>query len=209
MRTKPTCTQEQFLKDVAEHNMTIVLDKDIHRHMVFQKPRTLNCMFGLVTWPGHLYIYGDMGDYSFSRIADMFQFFRAEKHHDPKKDGTLYINLPYWSEKLQAVDKNSKVKEYSYDILKQVIQERIDEAETTKAQRDAVEHLVASLDGEPMVIVQERVRDFETFEFPDFWEHDLTEFTYHFIWCCYAIAWGIQQYDAVQPVPAPVEQETT
>lgn len=33
------------------------------------------------------------------------------------------------------------------------------------------------------------------FEFTDFWEMDCTEYIYHFIWCCYALAWGIQMYD--------------
>lgn len=192
---KKACTEQQFLKDISEHKMTILLDKDWHRHVVFQKPGTINLMFGLVTWPGYLHIYGDMGDYTFSRIADMFEFFRTEKERRAQPGETLFINLGYWAEKLQAVDKNSKVKEFSYDILKQIIQERIDEAETTKAQRDAVEQLVESLDGESMEVVHERVRDFEEFEFSDFWEHDLTEYTYHFIWCCYAIAWGISTYD--------------
>lgn len=190
--------------------MTILLDKDLHRHVVFKQPDTINRMFGLVTWPGYLCIHGDMGDYSFSRIFDMFQFFRAERKPVmiPPEE-TLFINLPYWSEKLQAVDKNSKVKEYSYEIFKQIVQEQINEAETTKAQRDSVDKMVESLDGESIETVHERVRDSREFDFYDFYEHDLTEYTYHFIWCCYAIAWGIQQYDAVQPVPVPDEQETT
>ena len=33
------------------------------------------------------------------------------------------------------------------------------------------------------------------FEFRDFWEVDCTEFSHRFIWCCYALAWGIEQYD--------------
>ena len=33
------------------------------------------------------------------------------------------------------------------------------------------------------------------FEFRDFWETNLCDYTFHFTWCCYALAWGIQQYD--------------
>ena len=29
----------------------------------------------------------------------------------------------------------------------------------------------------------------------DFWEVNLYQYTYHFVWCCYAIVWGIHQYD--------------
>ena len=31
--------------------------------------------------------------------------------------------------------------------------------------------------------------------FTDLFDHRFTSYTYHFIWCCYAIAWGIAQYD--------------
>lgn len=32
--------------------------------------------------------------------------------------------------------------------------------------------------------------------FLDFWESDCTSYTYRYLWCCYAIVWAIQQYDA-------------
>lgn len=187
------CTEEQFLKDVAEHKMSVVRDEGMFRVLHFKKDKTICGSFSLVTWPGYLCITGDMGTYVFSRLDDMFHFFRREEFMKNKPG--LQINLSYWAEKLQAIDKTGKVKEYSYDIFKQIVQERIDEAETTKVQRDAVEDMVANLDGQPIEIVHERIRDFEEFEFSDFWEHDLTEHTYHFVWCCFAIAWGIQEYD--------------
>jgi hypothetical protein len=39
--------------------------------------------------------------------------------------------------------------------------------------------------------------DFECdgFEFRDFWETNCDDYTFRFIWCCYALAWGIEQYD--------------
>jgi len=182
-----SCTEQQFLKDVTNHTMTVHTDIGMVRVLVFQQPGTINLMFVLTTWPGYLCISGDMGTYVFSRLADMFQFFRSEGHESVRG---LFINLPYWEQKLKAVDKNSNVKEYSYEIFKQIVQERIDEAETTKKQRDAIEHLVESLDGEDITEVHRRVSEFDEFDFTDFWEHDLTEYTYHFIWICYAIAWG-------------------
>ena len=32
-------------------------------------------------------------------------------------------------------------------------------------------------------------------EFYDFWETDLEEYTFRYLWCLYAIVWGITQYD--------------
>lgn len=186
------CTEEQFLKDVANHMMTIRSDDGLIRVVNFRQEKTISLHFSLITWPGFLCITGDMGTYVFSRELDLFQFFRSEP---VAGDSGLHINLSYWAEKLQATDKNSKVKEYDYEIFKQVIQERVDEAETTKIQRDAIAGMVADLKDKDIRMVQETVQDFEVFEFTDFWEHDLTDYSYHFVWCCYAIAWGIMQYD--------------
>jgi hypothetical protein len=35
--------------------------------------------------------------------------------------------------------------------------------------------------------------------FQDFFECDCTEYTFQYIWCIYAIAWGIKTYDASKP----------
>ncbi|HEU4817706.1 MAG TPA: hypothetical protein VFT25_16645, partial [Janthinobacterium sp.] len=40
------------------------------------------------------------------------------------------------------------------------------------------------------------------FEFTDFWEVDTKEYTPRFLWCCYALAWGIEQYDAAKRLAA-------
>jgi hypothetical protein len=32
--------------------------------------------------------------------------------------------------------------------------------------------------------------------FNDFWEVNNRAYTFAFLWCCYAISWAIQQYDA-------------
>ena len=46
------------------------------------------------------------------------------------------------------------------------------------------------------------------FEFPgqrmffvDFWDHDFSEWTVHYLWRCYAIVWAIRQYDSMKAVP--------
>lgn len=87
-------TAEQFLKDVANHQMESRMENGIYRHLVFRQSgeHSWNMWFGIVTWPGWLTIYGDMGTWTFSRVEDMFCFFRDEK---------LRINASYWAEKLQ------------------------------------------------------------------------------------------------------------
>ncbi len=102
-------TEERFLRDVAKHEMTIVMDNGIHRNVVFKNPDGSNMWFGLQTWPNNLCFYGDMGTFVFSRLPDMFTFFRKGVDGD-----TIYINTRYWSEKITASDRNGGVEEFSF-----------------------------------------------------------------------------------------------
>ena len=39
---------------------------------------------------------------------------------------------------------------------------------------------------------------FKTFQFQDIFEWRWEDYTAHYVWCCYAIVWGINQYDALK-----------
>lgn len=89
-------TQEQqaaasFERAVEHHEMKVLLDEGLYRHVRFKRPNELTYWFDLVTWPGYLAINGDLvSGYTFSRIEDMFDFFaRGEQ-----------INPEYWSGKI-------------------------------------------------------------------------------------------------------------
>lgn len=126
-----TCTQEQFLKDVATHEMHILHEDGVYRHIRFKRPGT-GCMhFDLITYPGYLVYSGDIGCYVFSRLDDMFEFFRSERKY--KTGDGLKINLGYWSEKLQATDSNGSSPgdgaiEYSECLFRQRVKEAFDDA---------------------------------------------------------------------------------
>lgn len=194
------CTEQSFLRDVADHQMIVLRDDGVYRHVRFKQPGT-NCMyFDLVTWPGWLCYSGDMGTYVFRRLEDMFEFFRTDQTERTylAKDGrTLHINLGYWAEKVEAEERHEGLKAYSADKFRRVIKEWLDEAEASDEVRAAVEDEILSYADDHEYAAREAVNDFDRhgFTFHDFWEVDLQEYTYRFIWCCYAIAWGIQQYD--------------
>jgi hypothetical protein len=114
---------ERFLSDVATHEMTVVADEGNVRHLLFKAPDTVTQYFNLTTWPDHLCISGDMGTYVFSRLEDMFDFFRENK-----------INPGYWHEKVKA-------------------------------------------------------------DCTFFGSRKGKNYTFSFIWCLYAIVWGIRKYD--------------
>lgn len=215
-------TQEQFLNDVAAHEMHILHEDGIYRHIRFKKPGSSCMHFDLITYPGHLVYSGDMGCYVFSRLDDMFQFFRTDRKYQ-SGDG-LKINLGYWSEKLQAIDScgrsASGAKEFNEEKFNNAVIGdlvcwlRDNRDRTTKDERrelwDAVVSEVINAEGDGGGYRKQcaahdfyhRVNDRISFQFDDFFEHDVTEYTHSFVWCCYALAWGIKKYDDAKGIAA-------
>lgn len=215
-------TQEQFLKDVADHQMTVIRDDGVSRHIRFRDPNTSCMHFDLITWPGCLCYTGDMGTYVFQRLRDMFEFFRTDRRDDSSK---LYINLSYWTEKLIAVDGNrgGKVKEFDEDKFRQVINEyRVqwmrDAKESGSLNKEGRRELWEAVDDEVLCYLHGSAEDtlrladafnyrpVETTQgrsnwyFKNIFDHDMTEYTHRIVWCCYAMAWGIKQYDLSKEV---------
>jgi len=189
---KKQCEETRFLQDVQNHVIHIVQDCEVYRHIVFKKPETSSYMFGIVTWPWHLAYYGDMGDYMFTRIDDMFKFFRTDRRGEEK----LYINPGYWSEKCVASCRDG-IEEFSKKKFKVNVVQYLNDTEASKRVRKAVVDDVFQCiaDGEHAAL--RSVEDFneQGFRFEDFWECDNKEYTFRFLWCCYAISWGIKKYD--------------
>lgn len=213
-------TQDKFLKEVANHIMQPLRDDGVYRHIRFRRPDSMSMHFDLITWPGYLCYCGDMGTFVFSRLDDMFEFFRTER----RDDGQLRINLSYWSEKLRAVNgdrMNGSAMVFDEDRYIQVVKEQLatwmreqcKNAEERRELREAVEErlLGGGLFGDSPGSAAEAVRmasDFsekigeKTYRFIDFWDHRLETYSHYFIWCCYALAWGIRQYDEAKTAEA-------
>jgi len=198
------CSEEEFLRDVAKHKMYVMHDDGIYRHLRFRNPDTSIHWFDIVTWPGSLSISGDMGCYVFSRLDDMFQFFRRDGAGDK-----LYINIEYWAEKLEAQAygrRGDSVKRWDKGKFERAIRERYAEHVRAEMSRipTACEELRADIENDLLSCsddehaAMEAAYNFDShgLRFEDFVEVDFTEWTTHFIWCLYAIAWGIRKYDA-------------
>lgn len=186
-------SRETFLRDVANHQMTIQQDSGVYRHVVFSRPDTVIQRFGLVTWPGYLAYYGDMGEFMFARINDMFRFFRGDT-----------INPCYWGSKCYAEDRG-RMKEFCEDTFKEHVLSYLERAGYSDAEKDELrrafdlhvlgfsderESYDAVFDFEHRWIDSER----EPFIFEDL-SYECTRYTTRFLWCCNAIQWGISQYD--------------
>lgn len=198
MSKRPTdIDQARFLRDVAEHQVTIVHDvpSAAVRVIRFAKPGSSIRAFTLTTWPGYLAYSGDMGTFVFARLRDMFECFRAPADTDLDRR----INPGYWAEKVEAACREG-VKEFRVELFKERIQEWLDGMEASPELRQAVADEMPSdlQDGDSNTAYAWAMQfsdDGNRPVFQDFWEVDCTEYTFRFMWCCYALVWGIDQYD--------------
>lgn len=215
-------TESTFLRNASSHVMEVIRDDGVHRHLRFRKPRPAGSeyWFDLITWPETLCIDGDMGTYVFRRLDDMFEFFRTDQKYAESKGRPLGINLGYWSEKLRAPAPRD-AEEYSADKFRQHVEEEFQQwtdaskpdDDATDAQRAEFETAKADLWSELLNDVICAADDGETrshdsavgfdgrrwdFSLSAPWEWNCREYTFHFVWCCYAIAWGIKTYDAAK-----------
>lgn len=190
-----------FRKTTRNHKLIIHKDDGVFRHITLKNSESYNRHYHLTTWPGYLAVSGDMGEWVFTRLQDMFDFFRAGPYEQMGK-----ISFRYWAEKCRAADKNTLIWAYDEDLYVQAIRS------------DMASYLSGFSLSEAKTIVSEAIYDDlfvppETqdgalekamywdcpvnggFPFQDFWDHRLQSLTPGFKWICYAIQWGIRQYD--------------
>ncbi len=219
------CTEERFLRDVADHKMIVIRDEGVERHIRFKKPNSGEMRFDLITWPGHLCYTGDMGTYVFQRTEDMFSFFRTDREYNRQRGRRLAINPGYWTEKLIAVHggrDGGKAMEYDEAQFRRLInQYRVDWMRCAKADSlldvDGRRSLWEAVDDEVFGALEDggvdralwAAHEFsyrdgystgsrDSWHFEALWEHPMKDYTFGMVWCLYALAWGIEQYDTAK-----------
>lgn len=214
MKRRQFDTSSRFLVDTAFHQLEIIRDDGLYRHLRMKQPGTSCYYFDIVTWPGYLTVTGDMGTWTFSRIADMFDFF------GPWEGG---INTGYWSEKLEAGAGCSAcellAKEYDHEAfcrsLKESMEDYLEDSEDDQPEDEDWDDEDDTPDSDNAK-VREAVRELCRGEFSNEWEayqavyeadwperwsawdicDGLTFKTYtsHFRWILFAITWAIAKY---------------
>jgi hypothetical protein len=204
-------SRERFIRDTAKHEMTVLHDDGLYRHLRFQQASGSSFYwFDLVTWPGCLVISGDMGAHHFSRTRDMFDFFGPKGARGGFEDERWGINPHYWGEKLRGPRPGRDgVRSYSHEAFQAHLYSWADDwAEYSRDGGMYPSVLHEALDREVLADWTHsadeaiaRLRDLEDELgapdlFGDAWEWDLREFDGAFLWNCWAIVWGIEQYRA-------------
>lgn len=193
----------RFKTDTKNHQMTVLHDDGLYRHLRFKPPGISFYWFDIVTWPGKLAFVGDGEGFVFSRLDDMFEFFRMSRGR---------INPMYWAEKL--VTDTGRARAYSVEKFNGRLAEALANVEddypgVTAAWAAHVE----DYDTNYAPNAREALADFRfvpegapveqpPFRFTDTWEWDFQDWHWWFLWACQGIAWGISQYDALKAEPA-------
>lgn len=194
-------TPEQMVEvSTRKHQMTVLREEGVYRHIRFAEPGTGIWRFDLVTWPGHLVVTGDIEDFHFARIDDMFEFFR-------KPVG--YVNPSYWAEKLRGPVRS---KTFSPELLKRRVFEYFREwcewnpgphAPLWRAICDEVlRDEYGDVADESRAYYALSTFRHGDFEFTDSWEWDLREYDFHYLVSLHAIVWGINRYDQARAAVA-------
>lgn len=188
----------RFLRDIEGARLTVRHDDGIYRHLAFDTPHG-SYWFELVTWPNALTIRGDMGSWTFSRLPDMFRFFRGSAYEGRP-------NFYYWGEKTE--DGRRSTEEYSDEAAREQIigaaKDYVADDPALSGLLGAVVEDILSQELHDETTTRNLIDDFsycydddgvpQVFRF-DSWEWDFHRQTTRFMWNCHAILWGIEQYD--------------
>lgn len=101
----------RFARDTANHEMTVLHDDGLYRHLKFMNPENGSIgSFQLITWPYNLVVKaGWTFHFDIDATPDMFDLFRRTALRGR-------INPGYWSEKVRAG--RDEVEGYNPDLLK-------------------------------------------------------------------------------------------
>lgn len=206
--------EKDFRKSVKNHKMTIVKDDGVYRHLQFKTAGTNHCYFDLITVPQKLIITGDCGTWAFSRVEDMFKFFRTDESNFFYKKGKLHINAGYWSEKLLCHDRHGEPSQFCEDEFKSMVKTYFKEnapyyfedlrgkklKEKLSEVWEEIEMDVLGAENEyDAYRYLERFRH-GNFRFQDAWEMRFRKASWGYIWNLYAIVWAIAKYDKFKTV---------
>jgi hypothetical protein len=189
--------QEIFLQDVKNHKITILHDEGVYRHIKLREPETSVMSFHLITGPGFLLYHGDMGCFVFERLHDMFDFL-----FDFFREKT--INPSYWHEKLEAGIGQEFSKEWFEETINDIMDQFIIDHEIGEEIADTLRDEMADMISlvETSQDAYEQVTNWSGEDFnandmfgQDAWELKFDDYTFHYLWACYAIVWGIAKYD--------------
>jgi len=184
----------QFLGHTAQHELTVIRDDGLYRHIRLKKDGTLNRYFDLITVPGRLFYCGDMGSYSFARDKDMFEFFRIPA------DECIKPNYSYWLQKMESQDRIDGAHVYSPEMAKESVLHHLeahtDDAVPAALSKEVHEQILTADNDRDLIDALDSFTHNGEYVFQDAWDWlSCMDLSYRLKWAMHAIPWAIRQYD--------------
>lgn len=173
-----------LLMNTEDHELVILHENGLYRHLRFQAPGTRMWHWDLITWPGSLAIRGDIGEgFIFTRTEDMLRFF-------DQGQAAGWINAGYWAEKLDHGSRS--VRSFSPPSFREWVAEAVEDRE------DATEIIEAAADVEYDHEAIDVLNDHRVE-----WGSvgDWQDYDFHFLLALHAILWGAKKYHAAKADP--------
>lgn len=189
--------KEAFDQETTEHSVEVLKDDGLYRHLRCKRPGSWMYGFNIVTFPGYLVIAGDTGDFMFGRCPDMFEWFLSPDKADPLGS----IQADYWSGKLEAGGREI-CHRYSPELFQKRVMEWLESYKGNLSPTDFTrlkQEVEAQIFAHDFYHEEEARALLDAFEFrghriSDSYEWDLKIFDHHYLWCCWAIVWAINEY---------------
>lgn len=179
----------RFNKNTGSHQMSILKDDGVYRHLRFKNPDSVSYWFDIVTYPGNLIFNGDHGFFAFCRTNDMFEFFRDRAP-----------NFEYWEEKLIA--SNGKIQVFDSETAKKSVTDAfseylaaIDDPELLDQYREEFQDVILNCCNDEYDFNNIGYMELDSGWVFDPLEHRDKVYSCCYLWACCAIPWAIRKYD--------------
>ncbi|MEU0783445.1 hypothetical protein ABZ341_17965 [Streptomyces sp. NPDC006173] len=195
----------RFTRGTAGHEMAVLFDQGLYRHLRFASPDGSGYRFDLHTSPNRLMFSGEVGIYVFSvwPTVDLFKVFSESSVGDQP-------NFGYWTEKLAAWSEPAI--QFSNDRFDAQIAHELAEGENdwpgvTDAWTAKSSGFLAEYSFETEQAARFAACDFSfqaddteswepAFKFSDCARWVLDDYDWRYLWACHAALYGIGQYNA-------------
>ncbi|MEU0991630.1 hypothetical protein [Streptomyces sp. NPDC005953] len=193
---------ERFARDTAEHQLTVLHENGLYRHLRFAAPdRGRVGPFELITWPYNLVVKaGWTFHFDIDATPDMLDLFRNTAFSGE-------INPGYWSEKVRAGrDEVEGFDQQLFDQqVKRYVAHSIRDGEAPRGLGAEVTREIFELGdisheaGARSALAEFR---YKGWDFGDLSEWDFCDYTPGFIHSCHAIRRGVDLWDAARTTAA-------
>jgi hypothetical protein len=187
----------RFARETRNHQMHVLHEDGLYRHLMFTDPAGGFYRFDLITWPHNLFLRGDGFSFGFAIYPadDIFNMFRGSRHH-------CGINPGYWQEKVTA----GKVRDWSESLFRAWALEEATKNEArypgaveavTKQILHSDEHSTEYQGTAEYALASFTHGDFRL-RFPHDWEKDFEDYSWEYLFACHAVLFGIVKWDAAR-----------